>query len=138
MTQSRSITANFAFDPPDGPLTRYVDDDSADPQAPYTNVAHAATNIQDAVDVSFSNDLILVSAGVYDTGTRVVHGSMKNRVAIDVPVTVRGIGGVATTIIRGEGPVGDGAVRCVYLGTNALLEGFTLTNGHTRAQGKRI
>ena len=112
-----------------------MDDDSADPRAPYTNAAHAAVTIQDAVDWSFTNDLILVSAGVYDTGERVVHGSMKNRVVIDVPVTVRGVGGVAATIIKGAGPQGNSAVRCVYLGTNAVLEGFTLTNGHTRAVG---
>ena len=72
MTQARSITANFAYDPPTTPSTRYVDDDSTDPLSPYTNAAHAAVTIQDAVDVSVSNDLILVAEGIYDTGGRAV------------------------------------------------------------------
>jgi len=132
MTRARSITASFAQTSPAGGVIRYVDDDSADPQSPYISAGHAATSIQDAVDVSEPNDLILVSAGVYDTGTRIVDGSMKNRVVIDVPLTVRGVDGRDVTIIKGEGPLGDSAVRCVYIGTNAVLEGFTLTNGHTR------
>ena len=116
-------------------VTRYVDDDSASPQSPYTNAAHAATTIQAAVDVSVSNDVILVSAGTYDTGTRVVDGSMKNRVVIDVPVTVRGVDGRDVTIIKGVGPAGNSAVRCVWLGPHATLDGFTLKNGHTRKDG---
>ena len=111
--------------------TRYVDDDSTDPQSPYTNHAHAATNIQDAIDVSEANDLILVSAGLYDSGSTIIDGSMKNRVVVDKAITVRGVDGRDVTIIEGVGPWGDSAVRCVYLGADAVLEGFTLTNGHT-------
>ena len=44
-------------------VTRYVDDDSADPQSPYTNAAHAAVTIQEAIDVSETNDLILGTHG---------------------------------------------------------------------------
>jgi len=118
---------------PAGAVTRYVDDDSANPQSPYTNAAYAATTIQAAVDVSVSNDLILVSAGLYDTGSRAANGAnLKNRVLIDRPITVRGVDGRESTIIRGQGPCGNKAIRCVYLGPNAMLVGFTLTNGHTR------
>ena len=40
-----------------------------------------------------------------------------------------------STIIEGAGPKGNNAVRCVWLGENATIEGFTLTNGHTRTSG---
>ena len=113
-------------------ITRYVDVNSTAPQPPYTNLANAAVTIQDAVDVAVSNDLVLVSAGVYETGGRAVHGSMTNRVVIDRPVTVRSVNGPDVTVIKGAGPMGDGAVRCAYVGTNAVLDGFTMTNGHTR------
>ena len=105
--------------------------------SPYTNAAHAAQTIQAAVDVSVSNDLILVSAGTYDTGSRVVYGSMQNRVVIDKAVTVRGVDGRDATIIKGQGPLGNTAIRCVWLGSNAVIDGFTLTNGFTRKAGDR-
>ena len=114
--------------------TRYVDDATARCAVPYTNPPCRA-NIQAAIDVSEANDLILVSAGTYDSGTRIVDGSMKNRVVIDKPVTVRGVGSREDVIIKGQGPLGDNAIRCVYMVEGATLEGVTLTNGFTRMAG---
>ena len=62
--------------------TRYVVKDNPKAAAPYTNWLHAAATIQDAVDVSVSNDTIWVTNGVYETGGRTANGALTNRVAI--------------------------------------------------------
>ena len=45
--------------------TRYVDLAGTAALPPFTNLLHAATNIQDAVDASVAGDVILVSPGTY-------------------------------------------------------------------------
>ncbi len=117
--------------------TRYVAVTNVAPAWPYTNWATAACVIQDAVDAADPGDEILVADGVYATGGRAVYGTMTNRVAIDKAVIVRSVNGPNLTWIVGQGAGGasntngDGAIRCVYVGVNAVLSGFTLTNGHT-------
>lgn len=118
----------------------YVWTNSPSPTSPYTNWETAAHTIQDAVDVATDGDEVVVTNGVYDTGGRTVAGAvLTNRVVIDKAITVRSVNGPEVTIIQGAealgGGNGDGAVRCVYVGTNAVLTGFTLTNGHTRTSG---
>lgn len=104
-----------------------------------TNWATAKQTIQAACDLAVSNDTVLVSNGVYATGGRVASGALTNRVAITNAITVRSVNGPEFTIIAGVAePLatnGNAAVRCVWLGTNATLDGFTLTNGHTRSSG---
>jgi len=119
--------------------TLYVDVNSTNAIAPYTNWATASLTIQAAVDAAVAGDEVVVTNGVYVTGGRPVYGSMTNRVAVIKPLTVRSLNGQQFTFIQGyQVPVrtnGDGAMRCVYLADGAVLSGFTLTNGGTRASG---
>jgi hypothetical protein len=119
---------------------RYVDLNCTNATPPFTNWPTAATNIQDAVDAADVGDEVVVTNGVYASGGRAMYGTMTNRVAIDKALLVRSANGPLVTFITGQpSPItttnGDGAIRCVYLGTNAVLSGFTLTNGHTRMDG---
>ena len=119
--------------------TRYVNLNNPAPVPPYTNWPGAATNIQHAIDEAVDGDEIIVTNGVYATGGLAVYGTMTNRVAINKAVTVHSVNGPLLTVIEGRAVagtgVGDGAIRCAYVGTNAVLSGFTLTNGHTRRDG---
>ena len=120
--------------------THYVDANCASPIPPYTNWATAARVIQDAVDEASDGETVLVTNGLYNTGGRTVGTNLlQNRVAIERAIRLESVKGPPVTIIEGarapagdESGNGDGAVRCIYLGlTNAVVSGFTLTNGHT-------
>ena len=115
----------------------YVSADSANPLPPYSSWEAAATTIQDAVDAAeVTGALVLVGDGVYDTSGAVIpEGALVNRVCISKPITVRSVNGAETTQIVGAGPAGPEAVRGVYLGADAVLDGFTVTNGHTLTTG---
>src|SRR5215468_9167885 len=55
-------------------LIHYVDVNSTNPVAPYTNWGMAATVIQNAVDVSGSGDEVVVTNGVYEAGGAALGG----------------------------------------------------------------
>jgi hypothetical protein len=121
------------------PIIRYVNAANITPAAPYTNWSTAATNIQDAVDVAASDDIVLVTNGVYqyDGATIGPSGPTISRVAVTIPITVESVNGPAVTFIQGLQLPGEpyiGPVRCAYLGDGAVLSGFTLTNGATSVE----
>jgi len=118
----------------------YANAANAAPAYPYTNWVGAATNIQEAIDAGEQiGRLVLVAEGVYGSGSRAVYGQMTNRVVVPEGVEVRSVNGPLLTVIEGRAGAGTtngaGAIRCVYVGPNAVLSGFTLTNGHTRTDG---
>jgi hypothetical protein len=122
------------------PTVSYVWQDSPNPVAPYTNWDTAAHMIQDAVDQATPGDEIVVTNGLYATGGRTAGTDpTTNRVALDKPLTLRSVNGADVTIIQGyqvPGTTnGDAAIRCVYVTSNTLVTGFTLTNGATRIFG---
>ena len=116
---------------------RYVDASGTNPVVPYTSWATAATNIQDAINISSFSDTVLVTNGIYQYGGDSFGSS--NRVDTINSVNVMSVNGPLVTIIKGHqipGTTnGSSAVRCVYLREFSTLSGFTLTNGATQSSG---
>ena len=117
----------------------YVDRSNTTPMYPYATWETAATNIQDGIGASsIPGRLIVVTNGVYDAGGVAAQGTLTNRVTLMNAVRLQSVNGPAVTTIVGSAAPGawrgngDGAVRCAYVGAIAVLDGFTLTNGHTR------
>lgn len=114
-------------------LVHYVSLTSTNPISPFTNWLTAATNIQDAVAAAQSGDFVVANDGAYTNGGPVVYGTETNRVALTNSITLLSVNGPAVTTI-----VGGAQTRCVYVGANAVLSGFTLTNGSAATNGDLI
>lgn len=123
-------------------VTTYHVSPSGSDDAAGTSWLTAKQTIQAGVDAAVDGDIVLVTNGLYATGGRTIAtaGATTNRVVIDRAITVTSVNGPAVTIIQGAwdptdpltNGIGPAAVRGVYLGTNAVLSGFTVTNGATQ------
>ena len=113
-------------------IVRYVNVNNPAPASPYTNWATAATVIQDAINVANPGDEILVTNGVYQSGS-VSAGYpyyAAHRIALTKPLTVISVNGPAVTSIVGQAyPYASWGRRCAYLTNGSMLAGFTLTAG---------
>ena len=94
-----------------------------------TNWGAAKLTIQAAVDAAASGSTVWVSNGVYATGERAV-GGITNRIAVTNAISLRSVNGPECTIIDGSINV-----RGVYLVTNTVLDGFTVTRGTAQIGG---
>lgn len=117
-------------------IVHYVSLTNTIPTAPYTNWLTAATNIQDAVAVAQTGEFVVVASGIYKYGGAAVYGQMTNRVALTNAITLLGLNGPSSTVIVGS-MVGN-QTRCVYVGSNAVLCGFTLVDGTVNMAGDPI
>jgi len=107
-------------------VDRYVSPSGTD-VSPYTNWATAALSIQDAIDASSSGDVILVETGTYYEsisfmGKDITLASRflttSNESYISETVIDAGASDHVVSLVNGET-------------TNALLSGFTITNGYS-------
>ena len=115
--------------------TWHVDASQPDDSGAGTNWITAKQTIQAAVDLAGDGDLVMVTNGTYNSGCRVTPGyALSNRVVVTQNITVQSVNGPELTIIEGNGPLSNVAVRCVFI-TNGVLSGFTLTNGYTGTSG---
>jgi hypothetical protein len=122
---SRLLTATCMLATPGLAATFYVNHENPTPVPPYSTWATAATNIQDAVDLTLPEDQVWVTNGVYVGGGRTVGtDTTTNRVVLDKLIALRSVNGPQFTIIDGQQ-----ASRCVYLAHGAVVAGFTITNG---------
>ncbi|MBI2440846.1 MAG: right-handed parallel beta-helix repeat-containing protein [Lentisphaerae bacterium] len=80
--------------------------------------ALAKQTIQAAINKATSDDTVLVADGTYSP------------ITIPQGITVRSVNGAQTTIIDG-----GGVTRCVSMYGDAVLDGFTVTNGYDHYSG---
>ena len=123
------------------PGLHFVSLNSTNPVPPYTNWLTAATNIQEAITVAQPGEMVIVGPGTYTNGGLAVYGQVTNRVAITKAITVLGLSDrLGTNLLAAAMIVGNKypLIRCVYVGSNAVLSGFVITNGNVQTGGDMI
>ncbi len=105
-------------------LAHYVSLLSTNPVSPYTSWSTAATNLQAGVNAAQAGELVIADDGIYTNSGIVMFGAETNRVVLTNGATLASAGGPRAAIISG-----GTQTRCVYVGSNSILNGFTLTGG---------
>ncbi len=124
--------------------TWYVDAENGLDTNGGTSLTDARRTLKGAMSIPGlgDGDTVLALPGVYGDLSEEDASGAQTRCRITKAVTLRSVGGRATrdvTVIRGArdaapGGLGDGAVRCVSIeAVGAILEGFTLADGATKA-----
>lgn len=125
-------------------VTRYVDADDGDDGADGTSEETAFRTLAKAMEGLTAGDKVIALPGVYDNrtmlqsdeeafasdGASLVYekSTVPARVVLKPGVTLESRDGAETTIIEGAENT-----RCVFLGRNAVLRGFTVRNGDVPA-----
>jgi hypothetical protein len=125
-------SVSTTFHVTDNTLVHYVTQAGQTPYPPYASWATAASNIQQAVDLAVAGDTVVVSNGIYQIGTTnaPIGGGTPCRLVADKEITIQSVNGQETTEIRG-----GTETRGVYLGSGAVLSGFTVSGGSTVTNG---
>jgi hypothetical protein len=109
----------------------YVARNGQTPSGTYTSWATAASNIQDAVNVAYTNSTVWVGAGRYTVPTNAVAYNGTNVVYIAKPLVLRSSNGVPeTTIIDGGGSRRGIVMYNGSIGSTnyVVVDGFTISN----------
>ena len=98
----------------------YVNISNPTPSSPYTSWETAATNIQDAIDISYSGGEIIVTNGIY---------ILNSQLDVNKSLTIESVNGPDFTVIDG-----NNTGRCFRLYShNTTIEGFKITGGNAGA-----
>lgn len=104
--------------------TNYVALSGTNDLPPFTRWALATPSIQDAVNAAAAGDTVLVSNGLY---------RIDSEILITNAITVASVAGAAGTVVeRAAAGTNVPHHRVFKITANALLDGFTVQNGHLR------
>ena len=106
---------------------------------PYKTLQAAIAATPVGSSSTFKKSVVCAKPGDYHEGG-VVSGSIRRRIYIDGNRNVRVVAleGPEKTIVRGESAAdaADGVpCACIYLNAQSLVQGFTITDGHTAESG---
>ena len=85
--------------------------------SPYTNWLDAATDIQSAIDISSDGDTVIISNGIYSTGSSIT--------ITNSSIILKSLAGKNSVLIYG-----NGAHNILYTRTECIIDGLTLSNGY--------